>query len=74
VLVVLLALGIVAAGSFRHGCVVPAGAVVLAFFLRLLLPTADAGLLAVRSRSIDLLVLGMLAGTVSVLAFLVPTG
>lgn len=74
VLVVLAALGIVAAGSFRHGCIVLAGAVVLAFFLRLLLPTADAGMLAVRSRSLDLLVLGVLAGTISVLAFLVPAG
>lgn len=71
-LVVVVALGIVAAGSFRHGCVALAAAVVLAFFLRLLLTTADAGMLAVRSRPVDLLVLGCLAGTVSVLAFLVP--
>lgn len=74
VLVALGALGIVAAGGFRQGCVVLAGAVVLAFFLRLLLPTVDAGMLVVRSRVVDLMVLGALAGTVSVLAFLVPAG
>ena len=47
-------------------------AFVLAFFLRLLLPNSDAGLLAVRSRRVDLLVLGVLALSVSVLSLVVP--
>lgn len=70
--IVVVALAIVANGHFRRGCVVLAGAVVLAFFLRALLPTRDAGMLAVRSRRVDVLVLGVLALAVSVLSLWVP--
>lgn len=72
-LVTVVALVVVVAGNFRRGCVVLAGAVVLAFFLRALLPTRAAGMLAVRSRGVDLLVLGALGAAISVLAFWVPT-
>jgi Protein of unknown function (DUF3017) len=71
--VVIVAMAVVLTGRFRPGCVVLAGAVVLAFFLRLLLPRRDIGMLAVRSRAVDLGVLGALGTAVSVLAFLVPT-
>lgn len=70
--VVVVSLVIVANGHFRRGCVILAGAVVLAFFLRMLLPNADAGMLAVRSRRVDLLVLGVLGLAVSVLSLWVP--
>jgi multisubunit Na+/H+ antiporter MnhB subunit len=68
------AVAVVLTGRFRPGGVVVGGAVVLAVFLRLLLPRRDIGMLAVRSRGVDLVVLGGLGIAVSVLAFLVPTG
>jgi hypothetical protein len=70
--VVLVSMVVVVSGQFRSGCILLAGAVVLAFFLRLLLPGREAGMLAVRSRLVDLLVLGVLSGAVSALALLVP--
>ncbi len=72
--VVAVGLVVVAVGSFRRGCIVLAGGVVLAFFLRAMLPTPAAGMLAVRSRSVDLVVLAVLGVSVSVLAFWVPVG
>ena len=65
-------LSTVAFDHFRRGAVLFSFAFVLAFFLRLLLPNSDAGLLAVRSRRVDLLVLGVLALSVSVLSLVVP--
>ena len=44
----------------------------LAFFLRLLLPQSDAGLLAVRSKRVDVIVLGVLAIGLTVFALWVP--
>jgi uncharacterized membrane protein YjjP (DUF1212 family) len=71
-LLIAVAFAIVAMGHFRRGAVVFSGAVVLAFFLRLLLPTGDAGMLRVRSRVVDLVVLATLGLSVASLTFLVP--
>jgi Protein of unknown function (DUF3017) len=68
----LVSLGIVAADHFRRGSVLFAGFVVGAFFLRLFLPERDAGWLAVRSKGIDLLCLGLLGVGLSVFALIVP--
>jgi hypothetical protein len=46
--------------------------VVLALFLRVLLPSADAGMLAVRSKKVDVVVLTVLAVGTSVLSLWVP--
>ena len=70
--VVLLGLIVVASGHFRRGCVVLSFGVGLAFFLRLLLPSPEAGLLAVRSKRVDVAVLLFLALATSVLALWVP--
>jgi len=63
---------VVAAGRFRSGAVVMALGVSLAFFLRLLLPHSRAGMLAVRSKGIDIAVLATLAVVMGVLALWVP--
>lgn len=70
--VVVAGLVVVASGHFRRGTVLLAFGVALAFFLRLLLPGREAGLLAVRSKRVDVTVLAMLALAVSVLALWVP--
>ena len=57
---------------FRRGCVVLSASVLLAAFLRLLLPDADAGMLAVRSRKVDLLILGILGLGLTIFTFWVP--
>lgn len=67
-----VALLVVALGYFRRGSVLLAAAVVLAFFLRLLLTDADAGSLQVRTRGVDLTVLGVLGAGLAALAFVVP--
>ena len=67
-----LALTLVALDYFRRGAVVLAGSVVLAAFLRLLLPDRDAGLLAVRSRRVDVVILGALGTALAIFAFWVP--
>lgn len=69
---VLFSMGLIAADYFRRGCVVLSASVLLAAFLRLLLPDEDAGWLAVRSRKIDVLILGVLGIGLSVFAFWVP--
>lgn len=71
-LVLIVSLGITSADHFRRGAVLFSFGIALAFFLRLLLPERDAGLLAVRSRKVDLLVLGLLTLSVSVLSLTVP--
>ena len=70
--VVVVGLLVVANGHFRRGSVVLSFGVALALFLRLLLPGADAGLLAVRSKRIDVAVLAFLALGTSLLALWVP--
>jgi hypothetical protein len=70
--VVVVGLVVVASGHFRRGTVVLCFGVALALFLRLLLPSAEAGLLAVRSKRVDVAVLGFLAVATSLLALWVP--
>lgn len=57
---------------FRRGCVILSASVLLAAFLRLMLPEADAGMLAVRSRMIDVAILAVLGLGLSVFTFWVP--
>jgi hypothetical protein len=68
----LVSLGIVAADHFRRGSVLFAAFVMLAFFLRIILEDAAAGWLAVRSRAVDLVCLGTLGISLSVMALVVP--
>lgn len=70
--VVVVGLVVVAGGHFRRGTVILSFGVALALFLRLLLPGPEAGLLAVRSKRIDVAVLAFLALATSVLALWVP--
>lgn len=65
-------LAVVVDDHFRRGSVLFAAFVLGAFFLRLFLADRDAGWLAVRSRSIDLLVLGSLGLGLSVFSLIVP--
>lgn len=67
-----VALGMIAADYFRRGSIVLAGSVLLAAFLRLLLPTDEAGMLVVRSKKIDVAVLATLGIGLTVFAFWVP--
>jgi hypothetical protein len=70
--VVVIGLAVVASGHFRRGTVLLSFGVALALFLRLLLPSSEAGLLAVRSKRVDVVVLAILAVATSVLALWVP--
>ncbi|MFZ9988201.1 MAG: DUF3017 domain-containing protein, partial [Candidatus Nanopelagicales bacterium] len=56
----------------RIGSLVLAASLVLAFVLRLVLPQDRVGMLAVRSRRVDLVVLGSLAAALVVFALWVP--
>lgn len=67
-----IALALVAADFFRRGSIVLAGSVLLAAFLRLLLPDREAGLLVVRSRKVDVAILGVLGVLLALFAFWVP--
>lgn len=69
---VVVALVLVALDYFRRGSVVLAGSVLLAAFLRLLLPDREAGLLAVRSRRVDVAILGVMGALLAIFAFWVP--
>jgi len=69
---VVVALGLVSFDYFRRGAVVLAGSVLLAAFLRLLLPDREAGLLVVRSRRVDVAILGTLGILLAIFAFWVP--
>ena len=62
----------IAMDSFRRGCVVLSASVLLAAFLRLLLSDADAGLLAVRGRRLDVAILLVLGLGLGVFSFWVP--
>lgn len=74
--IVLLGVGaallVIALDHFRIGSLMLAGSLVLAFVLRLVLPSRQAGMLAVRSKTVDLVVLGGLAGALAVFALWVP--
>jgi hypothetical protein len=63
-------IGITWSGNWRVGVRCIAGALILAATLRLVLPRRDAGMLAVRHRIFDVLLLGGVGG---VLLFLVQT-
>ena len=70
--VVVVGLVVVASGHFRRGTVLLSFGVTLALFLRILLPSDRAGLLAVRSKKVDVVVLAVLAAGTSVMALWVP--
>jgi len=57
---------------FRRGCVILSASVLLAAFLRLMLPDSEAGMLAVRSRKIDVAILAVLGIGLSIFTFWVP--
>ena len=63
---------VVLSHHFRRGTVLFAGGLVLAAGLRALLPPAAAGLLAVRSRTLDVITLGALGLGVLLAALVVP--
>jgi len=67
-----VALLMIAMDHFRRGSIVLSASVMLAAFLRLLLPEPEAGMLAVRSRKVDVAVLGGLAVGLSIFTFWVP--
>jgi hypothetical protein len=71
-LVLVVGMAVVLTGNLRMGVGVMAGAVWLAAVLRALMPAAMIGLLAVRSKRLDLLTLAPLALGLSVLAIVVP--
>ncbi|MFP5218185.1 MAG: DUF3017 domain-containing protein [Actinomycetes bacterium] len=70
--VVAVGLALGAAGPWRAGAFVIAGGVLLAGALRLALPARRAGLLAVRSRRLDVTLLLGLGAALAVLASSVP--
>ncbi len=67
-----VSLVVVATDHFRRGSVLFAAFALLAFFLRLLLSDQDAGWLAIRSRAVDLVTMGILGLALSVFALIVP--
>lgn len=69
---VAIAMILIASDSFRRGSVVLSASVLLAAFLRLLLPDEDAGMLAVRTKKVDVITLGLLGVGVTVFTFWVP--
>ena len=69
---VAVSLTIVALDHFPIGSLMLGPSLVLAFVLRLVLPSDRVGLLAVRSKSVDLVVLGTLAAALVVFALWVP--
>lgn len=74
--IVLIGVGVamvfIALDSFRRGSIVLSASVLLAAFLRLLLPDDDAGMLAVRSKRVDVITLGLLGIAITVFTFWVP--
>jgi hypothetical protein len=71
-IVAAVGIGIVWSGSWRGGVRVVAGAVLFAAVLRLFLPARDAGMLAVRNRIVDCLLLAGVGGTLLFLAATIP--
>lgn len=69
---VCIAMLLIAMDYFRRGSVVLSASVLLAAFLRLLLPDADAGMLVVRSRKVDVLTLAVLGVGLTIFTFWVP--
>jgi hypothetical protein len=69
---VAVAMIMIALDYFRRGSIVLSASVLLAAFLRLLLPDSDAGMLVVRSRKVDVLTLAVLGLGLTVFTFWVP--
>ena len=69
------ALGLVIIGlhHFRWGNLVIAGSLLAGAFLRLVLPTRRAGLLAVRSRFTDIVTMSAMGGSLMLLALITST-
>ncbi len=67
-----LAMAMIALDYFRRGSIVLSASVLLAAFLRLLLPDSEAGLLAVRSRRVDVATLLVLGVGLTIFTFWVP--
>jgi Protein of unknown function (DUF3017) len=72
--VVVVGLVIVASGHFRGGCVVVGAGASLAAVLRAMLPERRAGLLVVRHRFLDVVLMTALGVGIVVLAVVVPPG
>ena len=69
---VVVAMIMIAMDYFRRGSIVLSASVLLAAFLRLLLPDEDAGMLVVRSRKVDVLTLAALGLGLTIFTFWVP--
>ncbi len=67
-----IAMVMIALDNFRRGSIVLSASVLLAAFLRLLLPDSDAGMLVVRSRRIDVITLAVLGVGLTIFTFWVP--
>jgi hypothetical protein len=70
--VVAASLWIVADNHFKRGTVLFALAICLAAFLRAVLPNGAVGMLRVRSRFVDVLIMAALGGCTLVAALIVP--
>ena len=68
-----LGLVIIALHHFRWGNLLIAGSMLAAALLRLVLPARQAGLLAVRSRFVDVVTMGAIGGALLVLALVTRT-
>ena len=71
-LVVLVGLGVTSRGYYRVGSVVVGSGVLLGALLRAMLPERRAGLLVVRHRVLDVVLMTVVALGVIVLAIVVP--
>lgn len=69
---ILVSLILIATDHFRRGSIGLAVSVLLAAFLRLFLPSSSAGMLAVRSKAVDVAVLGSLGVILTIFALWVP--
>ncbi|RRD50958.1 DUF3017 domain-containing protein [Arachnia propionica] len=74
--VAVLVIGVVVTGfgHWRRGALLMAGALILAATARAILPRRVSGLLVVRRRPLDVLVLGGFGIAIGALALLVPAG
>ncbi|WP_459984672.1 DUF3017 domain-containing protein [Nocardioides sp. AN3] len=70
--VVVLGLVVTATGHWRGGVHLIAGALVAAAAFRLVLPSRDAGMLAVRSRALDCVLLAVMGIALWILAGTIP--
>ncbi len=67
-----ISLVLIGTDHFRRGSIGLAVSVLLAVFLRLFLPNSTAGMLVVRSKSVDVAVLGFLGVILTIFALWVP--